>query len=240
MCGIFGIISKDDKKYAELTNIVINKKKQKIIDNLTPRGPDSQGEYYDDKCYFISTRLKICDTDDASNQPFQHNGIVLVFNGEIYNHQELREQLREFGYHFNTMSDTEVIIKLYEREGLQFVDKLNGIFAFCLYDTKRKEVYIYRDRLGVKPLFYYETDQILIFSSDIPSILECLDTQKLVPTSISSYLSFRNVLGQNTFFEGIKKLMAGYYIIIHRNRSSIYEYWSLKTENVDYIPDIYE
>lgn len=241
MCGIFGVISKHEKTYNDVINIV-EQKKQRIIDNLTPRGPDSTGEFHDEKCFLLSTRLKICDNDDNSNQPFSTNGITMVFNGEIYNFQELREQLKEAGCNFKTLSDTEVIIKLYENEGLSFIDKLIGIFAMCIYDTKRKEVLLFRDRMGVKPLFYYETDNIVIFSSDIPSILECVDdnNKTILPSSISSYLSFRNVLGKNTFFNKIKKLEAGHYMMVHRNISSNYEYWSLKPSNIDTVPDLYD
>ena len=242
MCGIFGIISKNEKNYNDIITKVIEQKKQRILDNLSPRGPDSCGEFHDEKCYFLSTRLKICDLSETANQPFSSNGIILVFNGEIYNYQELRDQLKEKNRHFRTLSDTEVIVRLYEEEGLAFVDKLIGIFSFCLYDTKHKEVLLYRDRFGVKPLFYHENDNAIIFSSDIPSILECLDNdqKKVLPTSISSYLSFRNVIGTDTFYKRIKKLEPGHYMMIHRNVCSICEYWSLKTSNIDTIPDLYD
>lgn len=243
MCGIFGIISKDEKKYTEITAKVKDYKKQKILENLTPRGPDSNGEYYGEKCYFLSSRLRICDNDNSSNQPFDTDGIVIVFNGEIYNHAELRDELiaNDKNIHFQTKSDTEVIIKLYDKEGASFIDKLIGIFAFCLYDTRRKEVFLYRDRFGVKPLFYYETDGYLIFSSDIPSILECIDNQPdVLPTSISSYLSFRNVVGQNTFFNNIKKIEPGHYIMVHRAVASTHDYWSLDPSKIDTVPDLYE
>jgi asparagine synthase (glutamine-hydrolysing) len=94
MCGIFGIISKNEKNYNDIIMKIIEQKKQRILDNLSPRGPDSSGEFHDEKCYFLSTRLKICDMSETANQPFSSNGIVLVFNGEIYNYQELRDQLK--------------------------------------------------------------------------------------------------------------------------------------------------
>ena len=242
MCGIFGIIAKNERNFNDFVSTIVSQKKQIILTHLTPRGPDSCGEFRDEKCYLLSTRLKICDTSDIANQPYNSNGIILVFNGEIYNYIELRNQLKEKGIHFKTMSDTEVIVKLYEDEGLSFVDKLIGIFSLCVYDTKHKEVLLYRDRFGVKPLFYHENENVIIFSSDIPSILECVDDdcQKILPSSISSYLSFRNVIGTNTFYKKIKKLEPGYYMMIHRNVSSICEYWSLNPSNIDTVPDLYD
>jgi asparagine synthase (glutamine-hydrolysing) len=242
MCGIFGIVSKNEKVYNDTVSKIDEHKKQKIIDNLTPRGPDSVGEFHDEKCYFLSSRLKICDKDEASDQPYLSNGIVLVFNGEIYNYTELRTYLIEKGYVFSTFSDTEVIIRLYEESGLSFVDKMIGMFAFCLYDTKRKEVYIFRDRMGVKPLHYYEDENIIIFSSDIPSIYDCLDekTRQVLPSSISSYLSYRNVIGENTFFNKIKKLIPGHYILVHRLQSTMHQYWSLNPKEISTLSDLYD
>lgn len=242
MCGIFGVIAKNEKRYTELITNIIDKKKFKILENLAPRGPNSNGDFYDEKCYFLTTRLRICDDNNLSDQPFISDGIILIFNGEIYNHADLREQLIEKNYHFKTLSDTEVIIQLYKDEGISFVDKLIGIFSFCLYDTKQRNVFLFRDRLGVKPLFYHENDDVVIFSSDIPSILECVDVcqRSILPMSISSYLSFRNVIGENTFFDKIKKLTPGKYMLVHRSMTSIQQYWTLDTSNIDTVPDIYD
>lgn len=241
MCGIFGVIAKNDKKYNEFM-VNVEQKKKRLIDNLTPRGPDSFGEFKDDKCFLLGTCLKICDLSDDANQPYSSNGITIVFNGEIYNHQELRKTLEDKGYHFDTQSDTEVIVRMYEDEGLSFVDKLIGMFAFCLYDTKHKEVLLFRDRIGIKPLFYCETNDVVIFSSDIKSILCCINDEQhhISPKSISSYLSFRNVIGCDTMYENVKKIAPGHYMMIHRNACSICKYWSIDQFNIDTIPDLYD
>lgn len=242
MCGIFGIIYKNTNTDKKLT---IDSERIKLM--LHNRGPNSSGEYMDDKCHLISTRLNICDKDKNSNQPYSCSGKVLIYNGEIYNYKDIRKQLINKKYTFKTFSDTEVLIKAYMEYGNSFVDKFIGIFSFCLYDTKKDEILIYRDRLGVKPLYYFENNDLLIFSSDIPTINECIEMNfnkllqsKILPNSISSYLSFRNVIDSSTFFSQIKKLDPGKYIMVHRNQAAVYDYWNLIPSNVEPNSDFYK
>lgn len=235
MSGLFGLIIKNkptDKKFH------INYEKVKQM--LYYRGPTSNGEYQDDKCHFISTQFKI-DEDTDIDQPYQNSGKILICDGKIYNSSDIRKQLIAKGQIFKTFSDAELIVKSYVEHGIKFIDHFIGVFAFCLYDMKNDMVIIARDRLGIKQLYYYEDGDVLIFASDIPTIVASLnqDLCKISPTSISSYLSYRNVIGQNTFFSSIKKLEPSKYIMIHRNQSSLYEYWNLIPTSVEYDQDLY-
>lgn len=238
MCGIFGIISKRKEKYNSIVQYVIDNKKHKILANLYNRGSKTNGEYQGDKCYLLHTQSDSVDTP----QPYITNNIILILDGEIHNCIELRNELLNCGYKFNTQSDIEVIAKLYENMGCSCFNKLIGNFAICLYDTKQQQVFLCRDRMGVKPLFYHENNNVIIFASDIISVIDCLDNDKknILPTSISSYLSFQSVLGQNTFFEEVKKLKSGYYLMVHGNVSIPCEYWKLNTEDIDVVTNIYD
>lgn len=247
MCGIFGIISKNIGAFDKLTAKLHGYKMQKIKESLAHRGPDACGEYRDCRCLFVGTRLSICDNNNKSNQPYRSGDIVILFNGEIYNHNELRKELIEKKAKFETQSDTEVIAKLYDSDGIQGMEKLNGIFACCIYDIKRGEFFLLRDRIGVKPLFYHETDGYIAFSSIIPSLLECIDAmhnqnprEMLNIEGISSYFSFRNVLGDGTFYKPIKKIDPGSYMMIHRDVASMHKYWDIEPSKIDILPDIYD
>lgn len=237
MNGIFGIVYKNESEEKKLKINV-----EKIKSMMHNRGPDSDGEYQDSKCHLVCTKMNVHDNDDTIAQPYQYNGKILIYSGEIYNYVNLRKQLMDKGYTFKSYSDAEIIIKSYMEYGNKFVDKFIGIFAFCLYDTKKDEVVIYRDRLGVKPLYYYDNSDMLIFGSDITTICECIDSRnnKILPNSISSYLSFRHVIGTSTFYSQIKKVPAGNYILVHRNIASLYSYWNLLPSQIDYIPDFFK
>jgi len=239
MCGIFGLITKqsNDNKMQEL----VHSKNTKILEHMKHRGSDSDGMFSDPKCYLLCSRLNMCDTDMDISLPFCCGDIVVVYDGVIFNYNELREQLINEGKYFRTMSEVEVIVKCYETYGSEFVERLIGQFSICIYDLKRREVYIYRDRLGVKPLFYYESVNYFIFSSSINAIRECFENNLSIrQASISSYLSFNNVIDENTFHDGIKKLAPSSYVLIHKNIATKFNYWNLSQDNVNTSPDIYD
>jgi len=165
MCGITGKYFFNINKYyaADLP---------RMMKAISHRGPDSSGTYVDSRVALGIQRLSIIDII-TGDQPLHNETekIVLVANGEIYNFRELRSMLKSSGHIFKTNSDCEVIIHLYEEFGNNFVEKLNGMFAFCLYDTEKQLLLIARDRIGIKPLYYYQTQDYFIFASEIKGIL---------------------------------------------------------------------
>ncbi len=229
MCGISGIIYKNKNKKDYEVEI---KSMNKLINH---RGPDDNGIYVEDSFAFGHTRLSIIDVSDAGHQPMSYgNRYVITYNGEVYNYLEIKDELLKNGYKFNNNSDTEVILAAYSYWGEKVVDKLNGMFAFAIYDLEEKKCFIVRDRTGVKPLYYYETDDEFYFFSEpkqivIPKIIQA----KPNDNSIKEYLAFQFVLSDETFFTGIKKLLPGHTIIYSNGTKKLNKYWSLDKIKVD-------
>ena len=155
MCGINGIITKDKNKKQLI---------KKMNDKIIHRGPNAEGTYIDETLALGQRRLSIIDLD-SGNQPIYNEDktIIIIYNGEIYNYKELKEDLKE--YKFQTKSDTEVILHGYEKWGYEVLNKLRGMFAFCIYDKNKNELFIARDYFGIKPLYYYKTNDLFLFSS---------------------------------------------------------------------------
>ena len=179
MCGIFGAINSDSKsKFLHSLSL------------LRHRGPDNQ-EIYEDKNIFLGhTRLSIIDLDSRSNQPMSIDDLVITFNGEIYNYLEIKKVLLEKGYSFYTNSDTEVILKSYQEWGEDCVKQFNGMWAFCILNTKSNQLFLSRDRFGVKPLYYIHKENIFVFSSEIKALLPYLATIKANKTELIKYLIY--------------------------------------------------
>ena len=224
MCGINGIVSKGkDKKK------LIHEMNEKIIH----RGPNAEGMFVDEKVALGQRRLSIIDLSDNGNQPIynEDKSILVVFNGEIYNYQTLRERLEKNGHKFKTNTDTEVLVHGYEEWGYELVDKLRGMFAFCIYDTKNKKLFIVRDHFGVKPLYYYHTDKVFLFGSEIKSFLVHPDFEKsLNKEMLGAYLTFSFTPGNRTFFENVYKLEPGYYMVydLEENIYQVERYFKLE------------
>jgi len=220
MCGICGIIGKEDKNLIE-----------KMCDVMRHRGPDSNGVFSDTDISLGHNRLSIIDLKKG-NQPIhnENDTIWVVFNGEIYNFKELKKELKE--HDFYTQTDTEVLVHLYEEYGEEFVKKLRGMFAFGIWDSNKKKLILARDHMGKKPLYYYLDQDQLIFASEIKSILETGVKKEINLRSVCSYLAYLYVLGNNTLFKGIKKLMAGHMAIYTNNNLKIKKYWDI-SENIN-------
>lgn len=203
MCGILG------------ANFLSNNFND-ALDLLNNRGPDYKNSISFENKQFGHTRLAIIDLDEEANQPMIFDDILLVFNGEIYNYKELIhvEQLE-----CKTKSDSEILIRLYQKYGFNFLNKLNGMFAFCIYDIK-KELYFYaRDRYGKKPFFYYFKNNKFIFSSSIKSILNLLDSKpNLNKVALCKYMQYFVPFGEDTFYQDIFKLEASTYMIYEPNK----------------------
>lgn len=220
MCGFVGFV--DNKKYDKKQ--VITAMSNKIIH----RGPDSAGFYVDDKIALGFRRLSIIDLDGGSQPIFNEDkSMVIVFNGEIYNFQELRKELIELGHVFTTKSDTEVILHGYEQFGESFVSRLRGMFAFVIYNIQNGDVFGARDYFGIKPFYYTLMNDTLIFGSEIKSFLEHPDFKKEInKEALKMYLIFQYSILDETFFKNVYRLKQGHYFKYSKNILDIKPYFS--------------
>ena len=195
---------------------------------MAHRGPDAEG-FYDDPCISMGhRRLSIIDLSDAANQPFHDptGRYVLVFNGEIYNYAEIKQELRD--YPFQTSSDTEVLMAAFTTWGIDSVKKLKGMFAFAMWDKKQECLYLVRDRMGVKPLVYYHQDGVLLFSSERRSLLASdLIARKLNHFAVVDLLSFQSTGYPDTMVQNIFEVKAGTWIKIDRHHQETVAYWNI-------------
>ncbi|PCI73568.1 MAG: asparagine synthase (glutamine-hydrolyzing) [Gammaproteobacteria bacterium] len=224
MCGISGVVDFDNITQAEIDSVL------KINQSIVHRGPDADGLFSDESVVLAHRRLSIIDISESSNQPmFDGNGdIVLVFNGEIYNHVELRKELEQ-EFEFKTdHSDTETIIYAYKKWGVSCVDKFVGMFAFALYDKSKGSVFICRDRLGKKPIYYSQVGNAYYFCSESSALFTSGKIEKKINAeAIYDYLSYLTVEAPNTFFEGVYKIPAGHYMEINKAGTSLVKYWDI-------------
>jgi asparagine synthase (glutamine-hydrolysing) len=196
---------------------------------MVHRGPDDEGFHFDEYIALGMRRLSIIDLV-TGHQPManEDKSIWVIFNGEIYNFPELREQLQQKGHVFSTRSDTEVIAHLYEEEGEDFVHQWNGMFAIALWDKRCDTLIIVRDRLGIKPLHFYTTPHSLIFSSEIKSILQSDYRRELDYESLSRFFTFEYIPAPATIFKGIQKLLPGHMLIARGGSIAIKPYWDVR------------
>jgi asparagine synthase (glutamine-hydrolysing) len=227
MCGISGIFSLTNP----LSEVDISRVEEMNL-LLKHRGPNDQGLFTSEKCILGQTRLSIIDLSKDGHQPFysEDRKYVLIFNGEIYNYIELRNDLEMLGVKFNTKTDTEVLLKSYLQWGLESFHKFNGMFVFALYDTQNHEILLVRDRFGVKPLYYIQSETEIIFSSEILPLWKTSKV-RLLPNEqiIFDFLAYnRTNHTEYTFFEGIKKLPHGQFITINSNSYKKEKWYDLR------------
>ncbi|MBN1672980.1 MAG: asparagine synthase (glutamine-hydrolyzing) [Kiritimatiellae bacterium] len=218
MCGICGFNWND----ARLVKA--------MADEMVHRGPDQHGVYCADGVSLGHRRLSIIDLSEQGRQPMSNEDgtVQLVFNGEIYNFQELRPALEAKGHQFVGRSDSEVILHGYEEYGVEVVHKLRGMFAFAVWDAPRKRLFLARDRIGIKPLYYYHQDRRFVFGSEIKAILkDPAVPRELNHQALYEYLGFEFVPAPETMFRHIFKLPAGHYAVWENDRLQISEYWDL-------------
>ena len=223
MCGITGIVDPTSSS-TEIRAVL-----QRMTDVIIHRGPDDEGFFTLDGIGLGMRRLSIIDLSSGKQPIFNEDkSIVIVFNGEVYNYLELRKQLQSRGHFFTTNSDTEVIVHLYEDFGDDCVQHLRGMFAFSIWDIRRNRLLIARDRLGIKPLYYVQTDNRLIFGSEIKAILEhpAIQAQPNL-TALNNFLSLKYVPAPQTMFDGIAALPPGYLMTGDKNGVNVRQYWDL-------------
>lgn len=237
MCGIVGIW-----EYGAAAGRITAPLIEAMRDTMVHRGPDDAGTYIFDggRGGFGFRRLSIIDLSPAGHQPMrgcETQNIWLVFNGEIYNHADLRKGLEERGHKYASKADSETIIHQYEERGTDFVNDIEGDFAISIWDECRGELSLYRDRLGVKPLYFYHKEGRFIFASEIKAIIEHPDVERDVDeTALVDYLSFLTTPAPQTLFKDIQKLPAGHKLVINRRGDlKIEQYWDAlpPKENAD-------
>ena len=188
MCGIAGIFNLNRQPVA-------HSQIKAMTDIISHRGPDGEGQYIDGSLALGHRRLSIIDLSHAGHQPMQtRNGrFIITYNGEVYNYKELRIELEALGYQFHSATDTEVILNSYAEWGSQCLAKFNGMFAFAIWDKKNQELFLGRDRYGIKPLYYYKQNNTFIFASEIKAIITSnLYQPKLDKEGLVEYLTFQN------------------------------------------------
>ncbi len=218
MCGICGFNWEDKELIKRMAQV------------LNHRGPDKGGIYTDEKVSLGHRRLSIIDLSEDGNQPmYNEDGTkLIIYNGEIYNYLDLKKELVSKGHHFSSNTDTEVILHGYEEWGETIVQKLNGMFAFCIYDLNQRSLFLARDRLGIKPLYYYGLGSHFIFASEIKAILLAHEVPREVNLfAAKQYLNLRYIPGEETLFSGIKKLLPGNCLTIKDNKITIKQFWDV-------------
>ena len=229
MCGIAGIWAQS--RLIDAGNF------DKMIDSLARRGPDGRGVKVLDegRLYLGHRRLSIIDLSDAGSQPMMNEdgSVWLIFNGEIYNYASLTEKLISCGHTFRSRTDSETIVHAYEEWGHDCVRHLRGIFAFAIYDSRQRSLFLARDHVGVKPLYYNHGPECLIFASQPRAILEAEGfTRKVDPQAFSLYLAYGNTPAASCVYDGIKKLLPGHCLVLKDGRTTVKQYWQLQYKPV--------
>lgn len=228
MCGICGKFNIDTVEPVQPELI------KRMADVLRHRGPDGEGYFVHGNIGLGHRRLKIIDLETGQQPMFNEDGsLVVVFNGEIYNFIELRRELQAAGHHFRTKSDTEVLLHGYEQWGSELLRRLRGMFAFAIWDHRKRELFLARDRIGIKPLYYYWDGRTLLFASEIKAILQDSQVQRVIePMALDDFLTYMYIPAPKTIFKNIYKLRAGHCLKVSASRLQTQEYW-----DIDFAPN---
>jgi asparagine synthase (glutamine-hydrolysing) len=237
MCGITGIFAFNlVGKFNKVHTATATR-------SLEKRGPDFQDVYLDEWVGLGHRRLSIIDTSSQANQPMwdEDNRYCIIFNGEIFNYRELKQELTGKGISFFSQSDTEVLLKLYILEKEKCLNKLNGFFAFCIYDRQEQTFFVARDRYGVKPLLYVFDEHKFLFASEMKAIVQYGIEKEIDYTALYTYLQLNYIPAPNTIFKSVKKLLPGHYATIVNCQLSIVNYYQIpyspsESSDIDYDP----
>jgi len=233
MCGFCGFTG----SIKDRENVI-----KKMMDRIVHRGPDSEGIHSDDNITMGFRRLSIIDLDAGSQPMYNEDGsVVIVFNGEIYNYQSLRETLIAKGHIFKTHSDTEVLVHLYEEKKEDMLSDLRGMFAFAIFDKKDNSIFAARDFFGIKPFYYTNIDGSLVFGSEIKSFIEYpLFKKEVNETALENYLTFQYSVLTETFFKGVFKLMPGHFLTFKNGQIKISRYFNPLFQDGDYEKSLHQ
>jgi asparagine synthase (glutamine-hydrolysing) len=227
MCGINGILHLQSQKKVDERVLT------KMRDSLEHRGPDDKGLFIENNIGFGHRRLSILDVSAAGHQPFLSDDgrFILVYNGEIYNFKEFYPELKSNGFDIRTTSDTEVLMKLFQLHGLKMLNRLNGMFAFAIWDKIEKKLTVVRDRMGVKPLYYSFYNETFYFASEQKALFTAGVPLKMAQDGLEEYIFNRFVAGENTLYENVKKVLPGHIMTIHEGgKVTTKKWWNLKKE----------
>ena len=205
MCGFAGVI---DLNHLDVSDD-LDKRMLASLESLHNRGPDQKGIYKDDYSYLVHARLSIIDTSDSGKQPITKYGKTIVYNGEIYNFKELKNELQKEGYEFFSNSDTEVLLAAWDKWGEQCLNYINGMFAFAIWDKQNKNLVLIRDPYGKKPLLYLIKNRNIFFASDLNSLEKIVDCGDINPLAVESLFKLRFIHDPLTIYKNVFKLSAG-------------------------------
>jgi asparagine synthase (glutamine-hydrolysing) len=222
MCGIAGIFDLSGRPVADSEVRAMNQA-------IRHRGPDDGGQYVEQGLGLANRRLAIIDLSPAGHQPManEDGSLLLVYNGELYNFTELVPLLESRGHTFHSRTDTEVVLHTYEEWGPACLEQMNGMFAFALWDQRRRELFLARDRFGIKPLYYALHDGRFVFASEIKSLLQTGIPRRVSPEALVEYFTFQNMLSDLTLFDGVKLLPAGHTLTVSEGGLATRRYWDL-------------
>ena len=222
MCGIAGAYSFKNK-------IISDEWLQNAATSLNKRGPDNQNFVSIGNCSLVHARLSIIDTSESANQPiYDATGrYAIIFNGEIFNYQEIKKELEQKGVQFKTQSDTEVLLYAYIQFGETFLHKLNGFFAFAIFDKLEDSLFIACDRFGIKPLYYYSDEDYFFFGSELKTITQFPVKKEINWSSVAAYFQLNYIPGKNSIFKNIQRLEPGHQIFIHNSEILIKQWYTI-------------
>ncbi len=229
MCGIAGFFNFKSQEIADQDAL------QSVLQSIRYRGPDHLGIFTENELTMGNVRLSIQDVSPRSNQPIynEDRNVVVVYNGEIYNAPELRTRLEEKGHTFATKTDTEILVHLYEESGIHLADELNGMFAFALFDRRRRRLLLGRDRCGQKPLFVSHTSRGIFFCSELRAMRPYLDSESIDVQGLRQFLSLGYVFEPRSIFEEVRTIDPGTVRLISASEDSICQFWSpVPTEQI--------
>ncbi|MBC76866.1 MAG: asparagine synthase (glutamine-hydrolyzing) [Halobacteriovoraceae bacterium] len=223
MCGIFCVVKNRNISFSSETQ-------SETLSSLHHRGPDSSGSFQDDNVLLLHTRLKIVDLSSTSDQPFfsQDKKYAMIYNGECYNYKSIRSQLESLGHSFRTEGDTEVLLSAFIEWGPSFIERVAGMFALVIYEVASGKTHVFRDRMGIKPLYVAKNDDGIFLSSEIRPLLKFFKA-KLNQSALWSYFNLRFTQGEQTLFEGIKEVPPGSYTLIDRGGTQSKQYWDARS-----------
>src|SRR6267378_4492466 len=223
MCGICGVFS-GDATYPVTEKVLVS-----MRDLMARRGPDDAGHYLRSGAALGSRRLSILDLSDRGHMPMstEDGRYCITYNGEVYNFRELRQVLESRGYTFRSNSDTEVVLKLYVEYGPEMLNRLNGMFAIAIWDEQERTLFLARDRLGIKPLYYAEQDGRFYFASEAKALFAAGVNQEFDSETWEELLYFRYVAGERTPYVGVRRLLPGHYLVWNDGRTRTKRWWNL-------------